>query len=336
MLPQGSSPLRPTILTTAALVLSLSVAWSTRAQPPIPTGGAQGYREPGPITPEIYEAGGGQQRTSTGQSVIRPVLTPGYFEVVCPALCYGGAFHVCGVRAFGGPGYYGPFRRYWGYSTYGPNFNIGPDNSLQFGLQSGVMYVATRRCKGLYKHGTDPGAYAGFVPLISRAGGGAGVGSSGAGGMTAGDTFAPPAEGPSRPPAENLPPSADNTAYLRLVVPENAEVLVEGHKTTATGTVREFVSPPLEPGKNMIYSIVVRYTDAHGKPVEQTHAVRVRANDQLYLDCTPPSPARARAGSPLRKTPDELPQGERALEDAVPMATAPPLPLSAQTLRVED
>jgi uncharacterized protein (TIGR03000 family) len=302
MLPQGSSPLRPTILTTAALVLSLSVAWSTRAQPPIPTGGAQGYREPGPITPEIYEAGGGQQRTSTGQSVIRPVLTPGYFEVVCPALCYGGAFHVCGVRAFGGPGYYGPFRRYWGYSTYGPNFNIGPDNSLQFGLQSGVMYVATRRCKGLYKHGTDPGAYSGFVPLISRAGGGAGVGSSGAGGMPAGATFAPPAEGPSRPPAENLPPSADNTAYLRLVVPENAEVLVEGHKTTATGTVREFVSPPLEPGKNMIYSIVVRYTDAGGKPIEETHSIRVHANDRLNIDCTHQAAVQARVDSQSHAT----------------------------------
>src|SRR5579884_979231 len=252
MLPQGSSPLRPTILTTAALVLSLSVAWSTRAQPPIPTGGAQGYREPGPITPEIYEAGGGQQRTSTGQSVIRPVLTPGYFEVVCPALCYGGAFHVCGVRAFGGPGYYGPFRRYWGYSTYGPNFNIGPDNSLQFGLQSGVMYVATRHGKGCYKYGSDCACH---CALCTKGG-------------SAAAAYGPIAQlgilaGTAQQRPEQLPQPTPNSARLRLVVPENAEVLVEGRKTTTTGTVREFVSPPLEPGKNMIYSIVVRYTDAH-------------------------------------------------------------------------
>src|SRR5579875_198123 len=230
MLPQGSSPLRPTILTTAALVLSLSVAWSTRAQPPIPTGGAQGYREPGPITPEIYEAGGGQQRTSTGQSVIRPVLTPGYFEVVCPALCYGGAFHVCGVRAFGGPGYYGPFRRYWGYSTYGPNFNIGPDNSLQFGLQSGVMYVATRRCKGLYKHGTDRWAYVGAVPPMVGTGGGTSTLPDGRMTQETGSA-SPSAQGSSYQQTEkgSIP---NNTAYLRLLVPENAEVIVEGHRTT--------------------------------------------------------------------------------------------------------
>jgi uncharacterized protein (TIGR03000 family) len=325
MSPRSSLLLRRAGWTATVLMLGWGVAGDVRAQVPEPAGPPGGYREPGPITPEIYEAGGGQQRTSTGQSTSNPVLAPGYFEVVCPAICYGGAFHVCGVRAFGGPGYYGPFRRYWAYSTYGPNFNIGPDNSLQYGLQSGVMYVATRHGKGCYKYGSDCACH---CALCTKGG-------------SAAAAYGPIAQlgilaGTAQQRPEQLPQPTPNSARLRLVVPENAEVLVEGRKTTTTGTVREFVSPPLEPGKNMIYSIVVRYTDAHGKPVEQTHAVRVRANDQLHLDCTPPSPARARAGSPLRKTPDELPQGERALEDAVPMATAPPLPLSAQTLRVED
>ena len=72
-------------------------------------------------------------------------------------------------------------------------------------------------------------------------------------------------------------------------MPENAEVLVEGRKTGTTGTARDFVSPSLTPGKNMLYSILVRYPDANGKPVEETHFVRVRANDRLDIDCTKPA-----------------------------------------------
>jgi uncharacterized protein (TIGR03000 family) len=229
----------------------------------------------------MYEAGGGQQRTSTGQASERPVFTPGYFEVVCPAICYGGAFHVFGARAYGGPGYYGPFRRYWAYSTYGPNYNIGPDNSLQYGLKCGDIYEVQRRCKGLTKHGSDCCKTCCLT---------AGVGSAaGAYGPVAQESLSarasqrPAANAPS--PTPN-PPPAPNTARLQLLVPENAEVLVEGSKTAATGNVRHFVSPPLSPGKNMLYAITVRYTDAGGKPVEETHSVRVRANDDLRIDCT--------------------------------------------------
>jgi uncharacterized protein (TIGR03000 family) len=98
-------------------------------------------------------------------------------------------------------------------------------------------------------------------------------------------------QGPPRRPVEKLPPPTPNSAHLQILVPENAEVLVEGGKTATTGTVREFVSPPLTPGKNMIYAITVRYADAAGKPVEETHSIRVRANDQLRIDCSKPASA---------------------------------------------
>jgi hypothetical protein len=51
----------------------------------------------------------------------------------------------------------------------------------------------------------------------------------------------------------------------------------------------------------MTYTIAVRYTDASGKPVEETHSVRVRANDRLRIDCTKPAnaePVRAAALQP--------------------------------------
>jgi uncharacterized protein (TIGR03000 family) len=83
-------------------------------------------------------------------------------------------------------------------------------------------------------------------------------------------------------------------------VPQNAEVLVEGSKTTTTGKVREFVSPPLDPGKNMIYSIHVRYTDVGGKKIEETHAIRVHANDRLDIDCTKPDNGEQQRATVLR------------------------------------
>lgn len=303
MLPQVSSLLRLAVFPAAALALSLGMGRSVRAQAQAPESALGGYREPGPIVPESLAPRISRPSAMGGTGTTSPVLTPGYFEMVCPAICYGGAFHVCGVRAFGGAGYYGPFRRYWGYSTYGPNVNIGPDNSIQFGLQGGVMYEAMRRCKGLRKHGGDPGAYAGFAPPGR---GGSGTVLGGGSGTAAPGASAPgatprPAEEPAQKSAENLPPPTDNTAHLRLWVPENAEVLVEGRKTTTTGRVREFVSPPLQPGKNMIYSVLIRYTDAGGKAIEETHSVRVRANDQLSIDCTKPSGSEIAVSNASRK-----------------------------------
>jgi uncharacterized protein (TIGR03000 family) len=116
-----------------------------------------------------------------------------------------------------------------------------------------------------------------------------------------GATNAPPAptDGTAQPPAsqppagkeapEKLPPPTGKTAHLQLIVPANAEVLVNGGKTTKTGTVRDFVSPPLEPGKNLVYTITVRHTDAGGKTTEDTHTVRVQPNVRLRLDCTQPT-----------------------------------------------
>lgn len=96
---------------------------------------------------------------------------------------------------------------------------------------------------------------------------------------------------------EKVPPPTSNSAHLRIRVPKDAEVLVEGSRTTTTGTVREFVSPPLEPGKNMIYSILVRYTNSSGRTIEETHSIRVHANEQLDIDCTHQPAAQARIDS---------------------------------------
>ena len=239
--------------------------------------------------PSAKVANGSPASTSTARSSSSSpggCLPPCSFEVVCPGGCYCGGIHQVGRRGYLSGGYGGFFKRYYGYGYYGPNVNMGPVFSQCGG--TAFIYVATRPGHGLLKHGHEAASAApcdlGGIPP--------------AGGMNP-PTL--PASEPGRAPAEKVPPPTPNSAQLQLLVPEKAEVLVEGVKTRTTGTVRDFISPPLTPGRNMTYTIAVRYTNADGKPVEETHSVRFRANDHLRIDCTRPAntePVRATALRP--------------------------------------
>jgi uncharacterized protein (TIGR03000 family) len=93
-----------------------------------------------------------------------------------------------------------------------------------------------------------------------------------------------PADGPVLPdasaPAEVLPPGC---AVLDLRVPPDAEVWFSGSPTAQLGGVRRFVTPPLEPGRQLYYDVRVRWTVA-GRPVERAEAVRVYPGDRRTLD----------------------------------------------------
>jgi uncharacterized protein (TIGR03000 family) len=69
----------------------------------------------------------------------------------------------------------------------------------------------------------------------------------------------------------------DPVAYLRVHVPAEAEVWLEGKKCQQTGPVREFVSPPLAPDSRYAYEVRARWTEPDGTPVEQTQTVEVQA-----------------------------------------------------------
>lgn len=277
MLPRWSSLLRPAFLTLAALVLSFSSTRQGHGQDPAPGTDSAGYGQRGTKTPSANPANGRPASTSAAMSVSSAsggCAPPCSFEVVCPGGCYCGGVHQMGRRGYLSGGYGGFFKRYYGYGYYGPNFNMGPVFSQCGG--TAFVYMAGRPGHGLSKHGHE---------AVSAA-------PCGLGGIPPGADINPPtlpANEPGRAPAEEVPPPTPNAAHLQLLVPERAEVLVEGVKTRTTGTVREFISPPLTPGRNMNYTIAVRFTDADGKPVEATHSVRVHANDRLRIDFTRPT-----------------------------------------------
>ncbi len=98
-----------------------------------------------------------------------------------------------------------------------------------------------------------------------------------------------PAATPAEPqPAASRSP-ADNRARITLMVPEDARVWFEGKKTTATGTVREFRSPPLDPGSRYSYTVRVSWRQK-GEEMTQTRDVVVTAGANVALNFLPHSP----------------------------------------------
>jgi uncharacterized protein (TIGR03000 family) len=84
-------------------------------------------------------------------------------------------------------------------------------------------------------------------------------------------------------PAPVGPTTDPSTAVITLNVPDGAYVYVQGQQTRQSGTQREFVSPPLAPGKNYTYDVKVQWTE-NDKPAEQTFKVAVRAGDRKSVN----------------------------------------------------
>jgi uncharacterized protein (TIGR03000 family) len=109
--------------------------------------------------------------------------------------------------------------------------------------------------------------------------------------------YAPPPDGysesgpePSSPPA----PASDQSVRVDVRVPvADAEVFFDDSKTSQTGMVRYFESPPLEPGAAYEYTIRARWI-ADGKPVTQTRKITVFAGQRVGVNFGAP------AGRPAR------------------------------------
>ncbi len=85
---------------------------------------------------------------------------------------------------------------------------------------------------------------------------------------------------------ESIGTTKNNTARMEVTVPSaDAEVWFQGTKTKLTGTVREFVSPPLAGTGTYTYEVRARWM-AGNEPVTRTQTVRVRAGERVRIDFT--------------------------------------------------
>jgi uncharacterized protein (TIGR03000 family) len=179
---------------------------------------------------------------------------------------YVGGLHPYGPGGFApyyGRGFYAPY----GYGFYRPYYGYG----------SGFGVVGI----GIGLGGYGLGGYGSYLPYYGRGYAVATVP------VVVNNV---PSAVPPATPGDSTPPPPDNAAHLQLIVPANAEVYFDGEKTTQTGPVREFVSPPLISGKMFTYRVRVRYFDGSGKPVDDQRALNVRANDWFRIDFNQPAP----------------------------------------------
>jgi uncharacterized protein (TIGR03000 family) len=90
------------------------------------------------------------------------------------------------------------------------------------------------------------------------------------------------ATAPATAPAQSAAP-----AHLEVRVPAEAEVWIDGVKTSQNGATRKFVSPDLPPGREYAYEVRVAWRD-QGRETTETRRVTFRAGDKVDVDFTNP------------------------------------------------
>ena len=78
------------------------------------------------------------------------------------------------------------------------------------------------------------------------------------------------------------------TVLLEVRVPPDAEIWIEGAKTTQKGAVRQFISPPLQSDRKFEYDIKAKWME-NGNERELTKKVEVRPGRVVRVDLTKPS-----------------------------------------------
>jgi uncharacterized protein (TIGR03000 family) len=110
-------------------------------------------------------------------------------------------------------------------------------------------------------------------------------------GYTYGNTAPVAASTPEYTYGNTAPVVASTRALLTVKVPQDTQLWFDGSKTTTVGSMREFRSPPLTPGKRYTYEIRARWND-NGHEITQVQQVQFTAGD--HIDVTFPTPTKAR------------------------------------------
>jgi len=100
------------------------------------------------------------------------------------------------------------------------------------------------------------------------------------------------------PPA-NAPSAGSEPATVRVTLPADAKLSIDGHPTKSTWSERLFVSPPLEPGKDFHYTLKAQFI--RGKmtiTVEETIVVRAGRETTVSLDVPAGASASYAPGGP--------------------------------------
>jgi uncharacterized protein (TIGR03000 family) len=92
------------------------------------------------------------------------------------------------------------------------------------------------------------------------------------------------------PPEEEAPAPAPATVVIRL--PAEARLTINNAATHQTSSTRTFVSPPLQPGKEVHYTLKAELV-RDGKAITATKRVALRAGEERQVSLAFPSAAGA-------------------------------------------
>jgi uncharacterized protein (TIGR03000 family) len=93
-----------------------------------------------------------------------------------------------------------------------------------------------------------------------------------------------PGHAPFADPVPAVPEAVPaGAAVLRVQVPADAELWIEGQRTTQRGNVRIYVSPPLAEGHHFYYDLLALWVEG-GKERAKRRKVSVFPGDRLTID----------------------------------------------------
>jgi len=82
-------------------------------------------------------------------------------------------------------------------------------------------------------------------------------------------------------------PAYSTAATLEVIVPENAEVWLDGKKMPQTGTVRRFPTPQLASDQVLTQELRVTWKGKEGKETTEQRKVQLQAAQQLIINMMP-------------------------------------------------
>ena len=85
------------------------------------------------------------------------------------------------------------------------------------------------------------------------------------------------------PAATDAASVRNSSALLKVSVPENAQVYINGQLTKSTGSERSYFSRNLDRNRRYEYTVMAKYTDAEGQPQERQEIVQLMAGGERSL-----------------------------------------------------
>jgi uncharacterized protein (TIGR03000 family) len=172
----------------------------------------------------------------------------------------------------------------------GPAGGVVYNNAYYFGSASNAPTYAAAPNYGVSGYfGDADGYFPAYSDAASDASGNAMGGEVALGGFTA-------------PEPREQPPTNPTAATVRVLVPADAEVWFDDTKMTLTGTLREYVTPPLTADQDYSYTIRARWT-ANGRVYDQSHKISFRPAQAILVDFVTPAPSTGHLPAPARATP---------------------------------